>query len=134
MKSITYIKYIYYHNWSNTVRTKTSLDWETVYLIDPFMRIQSPSPNHPPSQMSSNIEFTAFLAVHYCDVIMGVVASQITSLTIVYSTVYSDADQKKHQSSASLAFVRWIQRGGAVNSPRKWPVTREMFPFYDVIM
>ena len=36
---------------------------------------------------------------------MGTIASQITSLTIVYSTVYSDADQGKHQSSASLAFV-----------------------------
>ena len=42
---------------------------------------------------------------HYDDVIMGVVASQITSLTIVYSNVYSGADQSKHQSSASLAFV-----------------------------
>ena len=53
---------------------------------------------------------------HYNDVIMGAIASQITSLTIVYSTVYSDADQRKHQSSASLAFVqgihldRWIPR------------------------
>ena len=36
---------------------------------------------------------------------MGAIASQITSLTIVYSTVYSDADQRKHQSSASLAFA-----------------------------
>ena len=43
---------------------------------------------------------------HYNEVIMGAIASQITSLTIVYSTVYSDADQRKHQSSASLAFVR----------------------------
>ena len=48
---------------------------------------------------------------HYDDVIMGAIASQITSLTIVYSTVYSDADQRKHQSSASLAFVRGIHRG-----------------------
>ena len=51
---------------------------------------------------------------HYRDVIMGTIASQITSLTIVYSTVYSGADQRKHQSSASLAFVwgihRWIPR------------------------
>ena len=59
---------------------------------------------------------------HYSDVIMGAIASQITSLTIVYSTVYSDADQRKHQSSASLAFVRGIHRG-PVNSPHKWPVT-----------
>ena len=58
---------------------------------------------------------------------------QITSLTIVYSTVYSDAHQKKHQSSASLAFVRGIHRW-PVNSPHKWPVTRKMFPFDDVIM
>ena len=60
-------------------------------------------------------------------------ASQITSLTIVYSIVYSDADQRKHQSSASLAFVWGIHRG-PVNSPHKWPVTRKMFPFDDVIM
>ena len=71
---------------------------------------------------------------HYGDVIMGEIASQITSLAIVYSTVYSDADQRKHQSSASLAFVRGIHRG-PVNSPHKWPViTRKMFPFDDVIM
>ena len=70
---------------------------------------------------------------HYDDVIMGAIGSQITSLTIVYSTVYSGADQSKHQSSASPAFVWGIHRG-PVNSPHKWPVTRKMFPFYDVIM
>ena len=70
---------------------------------------------------------------HYDDVIMGVMASQMTGLTIVYSTVYSDADQRKHQSSASLAFVLGIHRG-PVNSPHKWPVTRKMSPFDDVIM
>ena len=70
---------------------------------------------------------------HYCDAIMGTVASQITSLTIVYTAVYSDADKSKHQSSASLAFVWGIHRG-PVNSPHKWPVTRKMFPFDDVIM
>ena len=70
---------------------------------------------------------------HYGDVIMDAIASQITSLAIVYSIVYSDADQRKHQSSASLAFVRGIHRG-PVNSPHKWPVTRKMFPFDDVIM
>ena len=70
---------------------------------------------------------------HYGDVIMGTIASQITSLTIVYSTIYSDADQRKHQSSASLAFVRGIHRG-PVNSLNKRPVTRKMFPYDDVIM
>ena len=64
---------------------------------------------------------------------MGAIASQISSLTIVYSTMYSGADQRKHQSSASLAFVRGIHRGPA-NSPHKWPVTRKMFLFDDVIM
>ena len=59
---------------------------------------------------------------------MGAMTSQITSLASVYSTVYSGADQSKHQSSASLAFV------SPVNSPHKWPVTRKMFPFDDVIM
>ena len=64
---------------------------------------------------------------------MSAIVYQITSLTIVYSTVYSNADQRKHQSSASLAFVRGIHRG-PVNSPHKGPVTRKMFPFDDVIM
>ena len=63
---------------------------------------------------------------------MDAMASQITSLTIVYSTVYSGADQRKHQSSPSLAFVWGIHRW-PVNSPHKWPVTRKMFPFDDVI-
>ena len=45
------------------------------------------------------------MAMHYGDVRMGAIASQITSLMIVYSTVYSDADQRKHQSSESLDFV-----------------------------
>ena len=70
---------------------------------------------------------------HYSDVKMGTIASQITSLTIVYSADYSDADQRKHQSSSSLAFVWGIHRG-PVNSPHKWPVTRKMFPFDDVIV
>ena len=51
--------------------------------------------------------------VHYSDVVMGAMASQITSFAIVYSTVYLGADQRKHQTSASLAFVQWIHR---------WPV------------
>ena len=70
---------------------------------------------------------------HCNDVIMGAIASQIASITIAYTTVYSDADQRKHQSSASLAFVREIHRG-PVNSPHKLPVTRKMFPFDHVIM
>ena len=64
---------------------------------------------------------------------MTTMASQITSLTVVYSIVNTDADQRKHQSSASLAFVWGIHRG-PVNSPHKGPVMRKMFPFDDVIM
>ena len=64
---------------------------------------------------------------------MDTMVSQITKLTIVYWAVYSGADQRKHQSSASLAFVRGIHQG-PVNSPYKWPVMQKMFPFDDVIM
>ena len=70
---------------------------------------------------------------HYDDVIMTMLASQITSLQVVYSIVYSGVNQRKHQSSASLAIVRGIHRG-PVNFPHKWPVTRKMFRFEDVIM
>ena len=73
------------------------------------------------------------LRMHYNDVILGAIASQITSLASVYSTVHSGADQRKHQSSVSLAFVRRIHRRPVI-SPHKGPVTRKMFPFDDVIM
>ena len=71
--------------------------------------------------------------VHYSDVIMSAMVSQINSLTIIYSTVYSGAYQRKYESSASLAFVRGIHQW-AVISPHTWPVTRKMFIFDDVIM
>ena len=64
---------------------------------------------------------------------MSDMASQITSFSVVYSILCSDADQRKHQSSAPLAFVRGIHRW-PVNSPHRGPVTRKMFPFDDVIM
>ena len=63
---------------------------------------------------------------HYNDVIMSAMASQITSLTSVYSTVYSRRRSKKHRNSAWLAFVRGIHRW-PVYSPHKGPVTRKMF-------
>ena len=87
----------------------------------------------PHSQRSLTGKMYAINTSHYGDVIVDAIASQITSLTIVYSIVYSDADQRKHQSSTSLAFVQGIHRG-PVNSPHKWPVTRQMFPVDDVIM
>ena len=57
---------------------------------------------------------------HYSDVMMSAIASQITVITIVYSTVCSHADRRKHRSSASLAFV-------PVDSPHKRSITRKMF-------
>ena len=72
-----------------------------------------------------------FLALQWRDNELDGVSN--TSLMIVYWTVYSDADQRKHQSSVSLAFVRGSPRW-RMNSPHKGPVTRNLFPFDDVIM
>ena len=78
-------------------------------------------------------QWVSSLTWHHSDVIMGMMASQITSVSNVYSTVCSGIDQRKYQSSATLAFVRGIHRG-PVNSPRNRPVTRKTSPFDDVIM
>ena len=73
---------------------------------------------------------------HYSDVIMSGIGSLITGVSIVSSVFGSGADQRKHQSSASLAFVRGIHREftGHRNSPHKTLITRKIFPFDDVIM
>ena len=70
--------------------------------------------------------------IYNSDLIIGAMASQISSLAIVYPAICSRAGQRKHQSSASQAFLRGIRRW-PVYSPHKWPVTRKMFPFDDVI-
>ena len=67
--------------------------------------------------------------MYYSYVIMNTIASQITSVSISYS----GRDQRKHQSSTSLAFVRQIHQW-LVDSPHKGPVTQEMFPFDDIFM
>ena len=72
-------------------------------------------------------------SLHYSDVIMSEIASQITCVSIVCSTVCSGADQRKHQSSASLAFLRGIHQW-LLDFPHKGPVTRKMFPFDDIII
>ena len=103
-------------------------------LFASWIRIHSTKKNTWMCHQDTRTSFClAEEANHYCDVKMGAVASQITSLMIVYSNFYSDADQRKHQSSASLAFVKGIHRG-PVNSLHKGPVTRKMFPFDDVII
>ena len=112
-----------FFNWSMLILKKLWLmiDWSHLAAVEsilPFIVYWSQVTAEP---------------LHWGDVIMGTIASQITSLTIVCSTAYSGTDQRKHQSSASLAFVRGIHRS-PVNSPYKWTVTRKMFPFDDVIM
>ena len=105
------------------------MKWESVRLYQPHHSVSffACRVNHTQSDPHKG------LACHNSDVTMGSMASQITSLAIVYPTVYSGADQWKHESSASLASVRRIHRW-PVNSPHKWPVTWKMFPFDDVIM
>ena len=78
-------------------------------------------------------ECSQLFSFNYNDVIMSALASQNTSFMFVYSTVYSGSDQRKHQISALLAFVRGIHRC-PLNSPHKGPVMRKMFPFDDVII
>ena len=64
---------------------------------------------------------------------MSAVAFQITGVSMVCSTVCSGADQRKHQSSASLALMRRIHQW-LVNTPHNRPVKWNMFPFDDIIM
>ena len=73
------------------------------------------------------------LAIHYIDVIMTTMASQITSITVVYSIVFSGADKKK-TSKLRVTGLCAGNSPGPVNSPHKEPVTRKIFPFDDVIM
>ena len=81
------------------------MHWSYVFLAlthqhDVFNEISLTT--HPPQHLTSHL----LQLSHYSDVIMGTTASQITSFTFVLSTVYSGTDERKHQSSASLAFVR----------------------------
>ena len=80
-----------------------------------------------------SILVSTFSMMHYGDVLMGAIASQITGISIVYSIVFPCADQRKHKNSASLAFVRRIHQW-PVNSHHKGPMPRKMFPFDGVIM
>ena len=89
-------------------------------------------PPPPPRELTNSSPIQS-ICYHYSGVIMGTMAYQITTLASVYSIVYSGADQRKHQSSASLAFVRDIHQWPG-NAPHKGPVTQKMFQFDDVIM
>ena len=119
------------HHWRLFERPDCAINYSLMYeqyRINYFAHYVSFQGEHNILSALKQIGFN-----HYSDVIMGPKGSQITSLTIAYSTVYSGVDQRKHQSSVSLAFVRGIHRS-PVNSPHKWPVMRKMIPFDDVIM
>ena len=103
--------------------------WDLLIFVTDIVDGIQPTVHPKCAHRSYLVVFCCVLVSHYNDVIMGAKASQITSLTIVYSTGYSGADQRQHQSCASLAFVRGIHRWSVLG-----PVTRKMFPFDDVIM
>ena len=120
------VKYLQY-TYASDQNSRTSLRKNMLILAPPQQ------PTKPEIYCDMMTSRHGLLFLHYNDVIMSTMASQITSLAIVYWTVHSGTDERKHPSSASLAFVRGIHRW-PVNSPHKWPVTRKMFPFDDVIM
>ena len=113
---------IWHHKATNEVkytprmRPKVSVFFSFMVVWPLFCQDPLELPNGCPNASKAILEDITRTHPHYTDVIMTTMASQITSLTVVYSTVYSDADQRKHQSSASLAFVwgihrdRWIPR------------------------
>ena len=103
-KYFMWIHYERLHNHNKAKHNKTVcifLGYTVYYLICIIWGVLSSTRKSFP---------TSACHLHYDDVIMNTMASQITSLTVVYSTVYSDADQKKHQTPASLAFVWGIHR------------------------
>ena len=108
---------------SKILFTQTETAWCTIKKLFSFLKnLRSVCSHH-------HIWFTA--RQHYSDVIMGATASQTTSLTIVYATVYSGAYQRKHQSSA---WPLWGNSPVTGEFPAQRPVTRKKFPFDDVIM
>ena len=132
---MSYIGVDIYYSWSRHSTRRLSASHTDIYLMpakstSPVFCFFTVSPDH---KVLDSDKQNSQLRVHYNDRIMSAMASQITSLVIVYSSVYSGADQRKHQSSSWLAFVRGIHRS-PVNSLHKGPVTRKMFPFDDVIM
>ena len=120
--SLTYVRGI--HRWpvnSLHKRANNAVHFDDVIML--FTQVvQAISTSH-----------LRIISPQYTDVIMSAMASKITSITVVYSIVYSGADQRQRQSSASLAFVRGIHRW-PVNSPYKGPAMRKKIPFDDVIM
>ena len=133
---------IYEFNWQYGIQV---IDWYSynvtsqvcyvrlITLIEALLAYCVEKPLIIAAQSVTNSSKACTYQLHYSDVIMSLMASQITSLIIVYSTVYSGADQRKHQSSTSLAFVLGIHQwpvNSPQNSPHKGPVTQKMFRFW----
>ena len=108
--------------------------WSLAWKLDSCFHVSSGSPGSLENLVSHEYTTRNMLtAHHYSYVIINPMASQITGVSIVYPTVCSGADQRKHQSWASLAFVWEIHRW-PMTCPHKVPVTRKIFPFDDVTM
>ena len=116
-KTYTHAKTLILHLISNKLLGVQKHDQPTPLF--PIIRI-------PRSDSRDIIAYVPVAFYHYSDIIMGAMKFQITSLAVVYSTVYSGADQGKLQISASLAFV-WGIHQWPVNSQHKGPVTRKFF-------
>ena len=101
--------------------------WTWSHVYSPRHGIRVKSGDHSCMKVT-----TAFLS-DYSNVIMSAMASEITGISIAYTTVCSGTDEKEYQSFTSLDFVRGIH-WWHVNSLHKEPVTRKIFPFDDVIM
>ena len=109
--------------------TKNLSKWHFHHSVKNIISIT----NYFSTWMNNHIHTKLWGVNHYSDIIMGAMASQITSFRIVYSTVYSGADHTKPQISASLAFVGEIHQW-PVDSPHKGPLNWKIFPFDYTIM
>ena len=112
-----------YHASVTTISANLQGDWDTVRCCL-HVKIQQTGQHCSPVHIETQ---------HYNNVIVGALASQIICVSIVYSTVCSGEDQRKHRSFRSLAFVMEIHRW-PVKSPHKGPVSQKMFPFDNVIL
>ena len=123
----------HYHMWTQTgVTVRTQLNWFFFfYLCD--LDLCPLTLTFYMDIISVNGNNSWKFHDYYSDVTMSAMASQITGVSTIYATVCLGVDQRKHQSSASLAFVGGIHRS-LVNSLHKGPVTRKMFAFDDVIV
>ena len=119
------VKFI--QHYSDVTCTSKHVSWPTFRLfVQPLFQVDIKGNIRITGLFVKGIHRQLMMNKYYNDVTMSAMASQITGVSIVYSNVCSDEDQRKHQSSTSLAFVRGIHRW-PVNFPHKRPVTRNMF-------